>query len=139
MIVGGHELLVGAERDPVFGWMMTVGAGGVWTELFHDVSHALLPIDEQQAATMLRRLKSFPLLQGFRGAPLADVDAACKAIAAFSRIVLSLDRDIDGCEVNPLLVLPAGKGAIAADALITLPIAGDQGEAAGTKKDFVGA
>jgi acyl-CoA synthetase (NDP forming) len=118
---GVHELVVSAQRDPVFGWMMTVGAGGVWAELFNDVSHALLPVDERQAAIMLQRLKSFPLLRGFRGSPPGDLDAACRAIASLSKIVLSLDDEILGCEINPLIVLATDRGAVAANALITLP------------------
>jgi acyl-CoA synthetase (NDP forming) len=119
-IEGAIELLLGVVRDHSFGWMMTVGLGGIWAELMGDVSHALLPVDVVMAESMLRRLKSFPLLEGFRGSPPADIDAACRAIASMSATVLSLGDLIIDCEVNPLLVLPKGKGAFAADALITL-------------------
>ncbi len=126
-IEGAVELLLGVVRDPSFGWMMTVGFGGIWTELMGDVCHALLPVDAAAAENMLRRLKSFPLLNGFRGSPLADLHAACQAIASLSATVLSLGDRIIDCEVNPLLVLPKGKGALAADALITLtPVASRQ-------------
>jgi acyl-CoA synthetase (NDP forming) len=119
-ILDARELLVGVTRDPVFGWMMTVGIGGIWTELIGDVRHALLPVDAAGAERLLRGLKTFPLLDGFRGSPPADIDAACQAIAAISDLVLTLGDRIVDCEVNPLLVLPKGRGAIAADALITL-------------------
>jgi len=69
MLTGGVELLAGVTRDAVFGWMLTVGLGGVWTELMGDVRHRLLPVDEAAAEAMLRELKGFRLLDGFRGAP----------------------------------------------------------------------
>ena len=75
-----------------------------------------------QAATeheeMLSELKAFPLLTGYRGRPVGDVDAACVAIAAFSRAVLALQEQADEVEVNPLLVRPAGQGACMLDALV---------------------
>ncbi|WP_426960053.1 acetate--CoA ligase family protein [Muricoccus radiodurans] len=115
-----RELLVGVRRDPVFGPVMTAGMGGVWTELLGDVGHALLPVDEAAAEAMLRALKTFPLLDGFRGAPRADLAAACRTMAALSAAVLSLGEEVLECEINPLLVLPQGQGAVAADALLTL-------------------
>jgi acyl-CoA synthetase (NDP forming) len=119
-ISNARELLVGAVKDPVFGWMMTVGLGGIWTELIGDVVHALLPVDEAGALAMLRRLKSFALLDGFRGEPHADLRAASLAIARLSTAVLAHDERLKECELNPVLVRPEGQGVIAADALITL-------------------
>jgi acyl-CoA synthetase (NDP forming) len=121
MISGACELLVGVVRDPVFGWMMTVGMGGTTTELIGDVSHALLPVDEAGAEAMLRELKTFRLLDGYRGAARSDVAAASVAIARLSSLITALGSEISECEINPLLVMPEGKGAIAADALILLP------------------
>jgi len=127
MLAGGVELLVGVTRDPVFGWMLTVGLGGVWTELMKDVSHRLLPIDEADAKSMIGSLKGFPLLNGFRGKPKADIDAAAKAIAALSAAAMSADIRVREIEINPLLVLPEGRGAVAVDALVLFD---DQQEAA---------
>src|SRR5690606_11780204 len=95
-----------------------VGLGGVLTELYRDVSHRLLPVDESFALDMLNELKSFPLLDGFRGRPKADVDAACKAIAALSTASAKLGPQAEEIEVNPLQVKPAGEGAAAVDALL---------------------
>ncbi len=114
----GVELIVGAVRDPVFGPALTVGLGGVLTELYRDVSHRLLPVDATAAAAMLRELKAFPLLDGFRNAPHGDVGAACEAIAAFSRAVLALDDTVEEVEINPLLVREREQGAAMLDALI---------------------
>jgi acyl-CoA synthetase (NDP forming) len=120
MLPGGVEILAGMTRDPVFGWMLTVGLGGVWTELMKDACHALLPVDAAQAEAMLRSLKGFALLDGYRGAPKADVVAAARAIAALGEAVLAGGDRLREVEINPLLVLPEGKGAVAVDALVLL-------------------
>lgn len=120
MLQGGVEILAGVTRDPVFGWMLTVGLGGVWTELMQDACHALLPVDAAQAEGMLRSLKGFKLLDGYRGAPKADVAAAAQAIAALGAAVLAGGDRLREVEINPLLVLPQGKGAVAVDALVLL-------------------
>jgi acetate---CoA ligase (ADP-forming) len=120
MLQGGVEILAGVTRDPVFGWMLTVGLGGVWTELMKDACHSLLPVDATQAEAMLRSLKGFKLLDGYRGAPKADVKAAAKAIAALAEAVLAGGDALREVEVNPLLVLPEGEGAVALDALVLL-------------------
>ncbi|MBV1687322.1 acetate--CoA ligase family protein [Novosphingobium sp. G106] len=120
MLQGGVEILAGVTRDPVFGWMLTVGLGGVWTELMQDACHSLLPVEAAQAETMLRSLKGFKLLDGYRGAPKADVAAAAKAIAALGEAVLAGGDRLREVEINPLLVLPEGQGAVAVDALVLL-------------------
>ena len=120
MLQGGVEILAGVTRDPVFGWMLTVGMGGVWTELMKDACHSLLPVDAARAEAMLRSLKGFALLDGYRGAPKADVAAAAKAIAALGTAVLAGGDALREVEVNPLLVMPQGKGAVAVDALVLL-------------------
>ncbi|HEX7854503.1 MAG TPA: acetate--CoA ligase family protein [Sphingobium sp.] len=120
MLQGGVEILTGVTRDPVFGWMLTVGLGGIFTELMKDVQHRLLPVDATGAERMLRGLKGFKLLDGYRGAPKADVAAAARAIAALGNAVLAGSDQLREVEVNPLLVLPEGKGAVAVDALVLL-------------------
>jgi acetate---CoA ligase (ADP-forming) len=120
MLTGGVEILVGVTRDPVFGWMLTVGLGGVWTELMGDVRHRLLPVDAAGAEVMLRELKGFRLLDGYRGAPRADVTAAARAIAALCTAVLAGGSRLREVEINPLLVMPQGQGAVAVDALVLL-------------------
>jgi acyl-CoA synthetase (NDP forming) len=125
MLTGGVEILVGATRDPVFGWLLTVGLGGVWTELMKDAAHALLPVDAGGAEAMLRSLKGFRLLDGYRGAPKADVAAAAKAIEALGNAVLAGGAALREVEINPLLVMPEGQGAVAIDALVLF---GENGE-----------
>ncbi len=114
---GVAELIVGATRDPVFGPVLTVGLGGVLTELYGDTSHRVLPIDAAEAEAMLRELKVFPLLDGYRGKPKADLAAACEAIVAVGEALLATPAAAE-IEVNPLLVKEAGQGVAVLDALI---------------------
>ena len=130
MLQGGVEILAGVTCDPVFGWMLTVGLGGVWTELMQDACHSLLPVGAAEADLMLRSLKGFKLLDGYRGAPKADVAAAARAIAALGEAVLAGGDPLREVEINPLLVLPEGKGAVAVDALVLLDGAAQEEELA---------
>lgn len=114
----GVELIVGARRDSVFGPMLTVGLGGVLTELYQDVRHSLLPVDVGRARALLQELIAFPLLDGYRNAPAADVEAACEAIEALGHAMLAAPVYVKEVEVNPLLVRQKGQGAVALDALI---------------------
>ncbi len=118
MASGVCELIVGVTRDPVFGPAMTVGLGGIFTEIFHDVAHRLLPVDRSMAHEMLSSLRGFRLMTGFRGKPSADIEAAASAIAALSDAAMALGDQLCEMEVNPLLVRQAGQGAVALDALI---------------------
>lgn len=111
------ELIVGARRDPSFGPVVLVGLGGVQAELHKDVQVALAPVTEDQAVAMIRSLRSYPLLDGWRGRPQVDVDAAAGAVAAVSRL-LAERPDVVEAEINPLRVGPAA--AVAVDALVVL-------------------
>lgn len=113
---GVAELIAGVTHDPVFGAALTVGLGGVLTELYRDVSHRLLPVDEALVGEMLQELKAYPLLDGFRGRPKADVAAARRGIAALSKASGALGDDAQEIEVNPLQVRE--DGAVAIDALL---------------------
>lgn len=117
---GGVELIIGARRDPVFGPMLSVGLGGVLTELYRDLRHELLPLDEARVEAALRKLTAFPLLDGFRGRPPADIPAACTAIVAVANALLNAAPQVKEIEINPLLVREAGQGVVALDALIVV-------------------
>lgn len=116
----GTEVLVGVTRDPVFGPVMTVGLGGIFAEILHDIEHRTLPITRDRAETMLRRLKAFPLLDGARGRPKRDVQALCRAMEALSDAVLANGESIDQIEINPLVVREQGRGVAALDCLVVL-------------------
>lgn len=118
MAQGGTELILGTKKDPVFGPMVMVGLGGIFAEIFKDVALQPAPVDEAQAAEMLRSLKAFPLLDGARGRPKADVQAVAQAVAALSRFAARHADSVAEIDINPLVVLEAGQGAFALDALL---------------------
>jgi len=123
----GVEMIVGVVRDPTFGPVVSVGAGGVTTELFKDVAYALAPLDEAGAAALIRTLRSAPLLEGFRGAAPADLDALARLVSLVSRVAHAGRDRISELELNPVLVHPAGQGCTVADALLVLSPAGPAG------------
>lgn len=116
----GVELLVGAVRDPRFGPLVTVGLGGIYTEVLVDVATGLAPVDSEQAERMIASLRGAGLLLGVRGRPQLDVEAAAAAVVALSRVAASRP-DVVEIEVNPLLVSRAG--AVALDARMVLAAA----------------
>jgi len=117
MVTGGiAELIVGITRDPLFGPVMTVGTGGVLVELLKDSVTLLLPSSRADIEAALRSLKMFPLLDGYRGRPKADVDAAIDAILGIADFALANAATLDELDVNPLIV--CDHGAWIADALM---------------------
>jgi acyl-CoA synthetase (NDP forming) len=117
-IVDGVEVLLGAHQDPAFGPVLSVGLGGVLTEVLGDVAHALPPLDAAQAATLLQRLRGRRLLGAFRGRPARDIAALAEAIARLSSLVAALGPDLAELDINPLFVLPEGRGVRIGDALL---------------------
>ena len=117
-VKGAVEMALGVARDPVFGPVAMVGLGGVFIEILKDVAFRRCPFGEAEAEAMIRSLKGFALLDGARGRPKADVPALASALAALSRFAAGADERLLSVDVNPLLVLPEGQGAFAADAVI---------------------
>jgi hypothetical protein len=116
-LVDGVELILGCRWDERFGPLLTIGIGGLYTELLADSRTALAPVDEGTAARLLLELRGAPLLRGARGRPPLDVDAAARAAAALSRFAAA-HPEVAAAEVNPLLVLP--HGAVGLDARLVL-------------------
>ena len=110
------ELLIGVTRDPAHGFVMTLGAGGVMTELLADSVSLLVPADQASVEDALGRLKIAPLLAGYRGKPAADKAAIVGAIMAVQDYVVDHADLLDEIEINPLLCCP--DRAVAADALL---------------------
>ena len=105
MVTGGvAELIVGVVSDPVFGPVMTLGSGGVLVELLQDSATLLLPASRDEVEAALRGLKLFPLLDGFRGRPRADLEAAVDAVLKIAAFVLDHPGGIEELDVNPLIV-----------------------------------
>ncbi|RWO53101.1 acetate--CoA ligase family protein [Mesorhizobium sp.] len=117
---GVAELLVGFTRDPMFGAVMTLGTGGVLVELLRDSVTLMLPATRDDIEAALRRLKLFPLLEGYRGRPNADLAAAIEAISGIAAFVQKNAGEIEELDINPLIVCAQGKGAWIADALLVL-------------------
>jgi len=120
MVNGGQELILGFHRDPQLGAALLLGMGGVSAELLRDTSMRLLPITRNDADAMLRDLKTFALLDGYRGAPKSDINALVDCIMAFADMATTLGAKLQEAEINPLRVLAAGQGVRAVDGLILL-------------------
>jgi succinyl-CoA synthetase beta subunit len=115
---GVAELIVGARRDPLFGMTLTIGAGGILTELLRDAQTLILPLSESDVRAALGRLRAWPLLDGFRGRPRGDVDAIVATVMALAAALEADAQQILELDVNPLIVRPEGHGVAAVDALL---------------------
>ncbi|MGJ8587234.1 MAG: acetate--CoA ligase family protein [Yoonia sp.] len=109
------ELLVGVVLDPAHGYVLTLAAGGTWTEILGDSASVILPVDADDITQALAGLRIAPLLHGYRGAPAVDTQAIIDAVLAVQSYVIA--KTPIEVEINPLMCGP--NGAVAADALIT--------------------
>jgi len=121
MVTGGVEMLVGVSQDRLFGPVITIGTGGIFTEVFGDVTFRVPPFATDEAQRALRELNGFKLLEGVRGAAAADVDALVDTIMRVQQLALELATDVRELDINPLVVSPSSgrsQGAVALDALV---------------------
>lgn len=118
MVEQGVEMVLGMTHDDLFGPTVTVGLGGVLVEVLHDAAVRVPPFGEDQARAMLAELRGRALLDGVRGRPPADRDALVEVILRVQRMALELGEHIAELDINPLMVLPRGQGAVALDALV---------------------
>ncbi len=117
MAAPGTEMILGMTRDPHFGPLLMIGLGGTLVEIFQDVMFSVAPISEQWAQKMIRELKAFPLLNGYRGKPPADQEIIAECLERLSQLVLDFP-EIRELDINPLMVFPQGQGAAVVDARI---------------------
>ena len=110
------ELIIGVVRDPAHGFVLTIGAGGVLTELLQDTVSLLVPASQKRVHDALKRLKIWPLIEGYRGKPGADTPSLLKAVDSIQAYVAAEANTVEEIEINPLICTPTQ--AIAADALI---------------------
>jgi acyl-CoA synthetase (NDP forming) len=115
---GGTELMVGVTHDPVFGHVMTFGLGGIFVEILRDVTRRMLPLDAASASAMVREMRCFPLLDGARGRPAADVAALEALLLRISDFVVAHAHRIEEMDLNPVWVGAVGEGALPLDAVI---------------------
>lgn len=113
----GHELIIGAKRDPVFGIVLLIGAGGTTAELYQDRALELPPLNERLARRALESLRSWPLLNGYRGYATVDIDRLIEVLIRFSYFVADFPEILE-LDVNPLIVSP--RTVMALDARIVI-------------------
>lgn len=117
MVPSGIEMLVGVTHDPVFGPIVVCGAGGILVEMLKDIVVRITPITDQDASGMVSSLKTFPLLNGYRGGPRYDVSALKQVILRVGVLVEEI-YEIGELDLNPVIVLPEGQGVSLVDARI---------------------
>lgn len=113
----GIEAIVGVTQDPVFGPLLMFGLGGILVELMKDVSFRLHPITPLDAQEMIHSIKGFPLFEGFRGSAPGDLVALEQVLLRVSQLISDVP-EIEELDLNPLKVLPPGRGVLALDARI---------------------
>ena len=116
---GGQEVLVGMNRDPQFGPLVTFGLGGIYVETLKDVTFRVAPISVQEAELMISEIRAHALLDGVRGKPPLDKDAIVDAILRIAQLVEDFPEIVE-LDINPLMVYPQGQGAIAIDMRLVL-------------------
>jgi len=111
------EVIVGAIKDPQFGQTVMFGVGGIFVELLKDVNFRVAPLAAEDAKEMITQLKAFPLLNGYRNSPPADIEALASILCSVSRLVMD-NPEIKELDLNPIMAYP--KGAKTVDARIIL-------------------
>lgn len=117
MLKAGTEMIIGLNSDPQFGPMLLVGMGGVFVEVFKDAALYPVPLNHDEALHMLQALKSFKLLNGYRGNPPADIEALTDMMVKISDFAYRKKDTLKELDMNPLFVYPKGEGVAIADAL----------------------
>jgi acetyltransferase len=119
MAPSGTEVILGLNRYPVFGPLLMFGIGGIFVEVFQDVTFRLAPIGRNEARRMVRQIKGFKLLERFRGRPESDIECIEKCLVSLSHLAMNHPEIVE-LDLNPLLVHAKGEGATAADCRMIL-------------------
>ena len=115
----GLEVLVGMNRDPQFGPLVTFGLGGIYVEALRDVAFRVAPFSRREADAMIREIRAHALLEGIRGRPEADTEAIVEALLRVGQLVTDFPEIVE-LDINPLIVYEKGRGALALDARMVL-------------------
>jgi acetyl coenzyme A synthetase (ADP forming)-like protein len=118
-IKGGKETILGLKRDPLFGPLLMFGLGGIYVEALRDVTFRIAPIRELGVTRMIRQIRGFKILEGFRGEPPSDIDAIAECLARLSQLATQLEEIVE-LDINPLVVFERGRGARVVDARIVV-------------------
>ena len=116
---GVAEIILGSERDKNFGPVLMFGFGGIFVEIFKDVSYRVCPITKEEAERMVRSIKAFPLLNGYRGQPKGDIDQLTDIMLKCCNLLME-NPEIIELDLNPIIVFETGKGIMVVDARIIL-------------------
>ena len=119
MITAGEEVILGIKRDQSFGPVIMFGLGGLYVEVFKDVSFRIAPIDDAISDSMIKQTKSYKILKGIRGKAPRDITAIKECLIRLSQLALECPQ-IKELDINPLIVLEETKGCYVADARIML-------------------
>jgi acyl-CoA synthetase (NDP forming) len=126
MVSGGVETIIGSDNDPEFGPVVMFGIGGQAVELYQDVVFRLAPIAPDEATEMIRAIKGFPLLSGFRGKPPVDLDALANALVTVAQLAVAGQETIQSIDINPFICLERGGKAV--DAVIVTSVSHNRGQ-----------
>jgi len=119
MIGPGKEVILGSSRDPSFGSLIMFGLGGIYVEVLRDISFRIAPLTLQDAESMIREVRSYPILKGVRGEEPSDLEAVKESLLRLSQLVTDFPEILE-MDINPLMVLPSGKGAVVIDSRLTI-------------------
>jgi acetyltransferase len=119
MVIGGRELILGMSRDPQFGPLVMFGLGGINVEVLKDVSFRVAPVSRRDAVEMVREIRAYPLLSSFRGSAPSDEGGIVDGLLRISRLSLDLP-EIQELDLNPVMVMPKGRGIRAIDCRMTI-------------------
>jgi acetyl coenzyme A synthetase (ADP forming)-like protein len=117
MLKGGVETMVGITADPLFGPLIGFGLGGIYVEIMSDMRFRIAPLTDRDADELLREIRGFPLLQGYRGQPAADIGALRDLLLRVSRLADEVPEIVE-LDLNPVIALPDGHGCRVVDARI---------------------
>ena len=120
MVKDGYEVIIGGIRDPQFGPTLMFGLGGIFVEVFKDVTFGIAPISDDDADDLIRGTKAYRILLGYRGKPKADIASLKEMLMKASEVLWKYRRYIKEMDLNPVFVMEEGKGCKVADARIIL-------------------
>ena len=119
MVPKGREVIIGVSKDPTFGYLIMFGSGGIYANLFRDVSFRLTPITLEEVREMLRETKAYAILKGIRGEPPADISSVINVILRVNQIIQDIPEIVE-MDINPLFVYEEGEGCLALDVKIVI-------------------
>jgi len=119
MVPRGREVIIGVSKDPTFGYLIMFGSGGIYANLFRDVSFRLTPVTLGEVKEMLRETKAYAILKGIRGEPPADISSVINVILRVNQLIQDIPEIVE-MDINPLFVYEEGEGCLALDVKIVI-------------------